>query len=213
MQLTSQASTQAMVLLPAQQAQALLLSWQPRMSRVSSLGPKSRLQARARQAGAPCHELRSCPRTTLPWPGSAQARRYAKPLNTTTLAAIDALLLAEQHRPSVTPARGGSRIYRPSSSPAAMSPFFIMSMQPHAVTVQVRLTDDELRQRTPLEVVRIALPPELASRLLAELLQDQAHWEQGTWWMNSEQALFGSNISRSQPSCHHVLMQIQSPCS
>ena len=72
-------------------------------------------------------------------------------------------------------------------------------MQPHAVAVQVCLADDELRRRTPLEVVRIALPSELASRLLAELLQDQANWEQGTWWMNSEHALFGSNIPRSQP--------------
>ena len=71
-------------------------------------------------------------------------------------------------------------------------------MQPHAVAVQVCLADDELRRRTPLEVVRIALPSELASRLLAELLQDQANWEQGTWWMNSENALFGSNILRSQ---------------
>ena len=67
-----------------------------------------------------------------------------------------------------------------------------MSMRLHAVAVQVCLTDDELRQRTPLEVVRIALPSELASRLLAALLQDHPNWEQGTWWMNSEQALFGS---------------------
>ena len=65
--------------------------------------------------------------------------------------------------------------------------------------MQVHLTDDELQQRSPLEVVRVALPSELASRLLAELLQDQANWEQGTWWMNSELALSGSNIYRSQP--------------
>ena len=81
----------------------------------------------------------------------------------------------------------------------AESSLFVIGMQSRAVALQVRLTDDELRQRTPLEVVRIALPSELASRLLAELLHDCPSWEQGTWWMNSEQALFGSKISRSQP--------------
>ena len=216
MQLASPARTQATILLPAQQVQAPLLSWQPRMSRVSSLGPPPRLQARARQAGAPCRELRSCPRTTSSWPGSAQARRYAQPLNTPNLAAINATLLAEQHRLSVTPAQCGSSMCRPSSSSAADSQSSVISRQSHVVAVQVRLTDDELRQRSPLEVVRTALPSELASRLLAELLQDQANWEQGTWWMNSEQALFGSNISRSQPrrssSCSQ-LMRIACPCS
>ena len=95
MQLTSPARMQATMLLPAQQAQALLLSWQPRMLGVCSLSPPARLQAGAGQVGARCHELHSCPRTTSPWPGSAQARRCTKPLNTATLATIDAVLLAD----------------------------------------------------------------------------------------------------------------------
>ena len=65
-QLTSPARMQATMLLPAQQAQALLLSWQPRMLGVCSLSPPARLQAGAGQAGARCHAHRSYPRTTSP---------------------------------------------------------------------------------------------------------------------------------------------------
>ena len=48
------------------------------------------------------------------------------------------------------------------------------------------LTDEQLRNVTPCEVVRSALPCELADHLLHVLLHDAAMWTRGTWFMGGK---------------------------
>lgn len=48
------------------------------------------------------------------------------------------------------------------------------------------LTDDQLHDLTPCEVVRSALPRELADNLLRTLLHDSAAWSRGTWYMGGK---------------------------
>ena len=52
---------------------------------------------------------------------------------------------------------------------------------------QSPLTDEELRCITPCEVVRNALPLDLANSLLKVLLADSATWVRGTWYIGGKQ--------------------------
>ena len=52
---------------------------------------------------------------------------------------------------------------------------------------QLPVTDDQLRSMTPCEVVRNALPAELANTLLRVLLADAANWTRGTWFIGGKE--------------------------
>lgn len=51
---------------------------------------------------------------------------------------------------------------------------------------QIPLTDNELRNLTPCEVVRNALPPKSADQLLRLLIQDSPSFKRGTWYIGGK---------------------------
>ena len=63
------------------------------------------------------------------------------------------------------------------------------------------LTDEELRQATPCELVRSALPADLAEELLVLLLAESPSWHRGQW------VLFGKTHAAPRTSCYYSLEQ------
>ncbi len=61
------------------------------------------------------------------------------------------------------------------------------------------ISDEELRQRAPCEVVRNALPKQLADELLSCLLADAHTWQRGQWIM------FGKAHDAPRTSCYYSL--------
>ena len=51
---------------------------------------------------------------------------------------------------------------------------------------QTPLTEHQLRDLTPCEIVRTALPSKLADKLLQTLLKDSATWARGTWYIGGK---------------------------
>ena len=74
------------------------------------------------------------------------------------------------------------------------------------------LSDEQLREAAPCDVVRRALPQELAGELLAALLADAPGWARGQWIM------FGKTHDAPRTSCFYSLddsapQVIRSTCS
>ena len=63
------------------------------------------------------------------------------------------------------------------------------------------LSDEELRQATPCELVRNVLPKELAEELLILLLAESPSWHRGQW------VLFGKTHAAPRTSCYYSLEQ------
>ena len=61
------------------------------------------------------------------------------------------------------------------------------------------LSDEELRQATPCELVRNVLPKALAEELLLLLLAESPSWHRGQW------VLFGKTHAAPRTSCYYAL--------
>ena len=61
------------------------------------------------------------------------------------------------------------------------------------------LSDEDLRQATPCELVRNVLPADLAEELLALLLAESPSWHRGQW------VLFGKTHAAPRTSCYYSL--------
>jgi hypothetical protein len=61
------------------------------------------------------------------------------------------------------------------------------------------LSDEELRQATPCELVRNVLPKALAEELLMLLLAESPSWHPGQW------VLFGKTHAAPRTSCYYAL--------
>lgn len=68
------------------------------------------------------------------------------------------------------------------------------------------LTDEQLRQGTPCEIARDALPRDLAERLLRALLADAPGFTRGQWIM------FGKAHPAPRTSCYYSLEVLAHHC-